>query len=286
MCSDSLFAAGFSAFWHAELEAQKKRIAETPENGDNDEDAVLALPSEQVDENHVAAQQSGASEAQDPHIVAEQTQTSEQVDESNVAAQQSEVSDEHNPHVVAEQTQTSEQTDENHVATQQLDVLAEQDSRVVAEQTQTSEQVNENHVAAQQSGVPEKNNSYEEKPISHEEELRQKNEYADDIDRNTTKDVVKQAANDVKKLNGNKAADEFAKSKGYKIVPDKQKKGKPRSNTAQNKQVNDAARDEKLTLEQRKKLGKAVEKETREYGCNLDYHDIRQIACDIKNGEY
>ena len=89
MCSDSLFAAGFSAFWHAELEAQKKRIAETPENGDNDEGDVLALPSEQVDENHVAAQQSGASESQDPHVVAEQTQTSEQVDESNLEVRQS-----------------------------------------------------------------------------------------------------------------------------------------------------------------------------------------------------
>ena len=220
----SLFAAGFSAFWHAELEAQKKRIAETPENGDNNEDAVLALPSEQVDENHVTAQQSDAS--------------------------------------------------------------AEQDSRVVAEQTQTSEQVNENHVAAQQSGVPEKNNSYEEKPISHEEELRQKNEYADDIDRNTTKDVVKQAANDVKKLNGNKAADEFAKSKGYKIVPDKQKKGKPRSNTAQNKQVSDAANAEKLSIQQKAKLKIEVETRTRKHGENLDYHDIRQIARDIKNGEY
>ena len=39
----SLFAAGFSTFWHAELEAQKKRIAETPENGDNDEGDVRAL---------------------------------------------------------------------------------------------------------------------------------------------------------------------------------------------------------------------------------------------------
>ena len=46
----------------------------------------------------------------------------------------------------------------------------------------------------------------------------------------------------------------------------KQKKGKPQSNVAQNKQVNDASRAEKLTPEQRKALGKAVEKETREYG--------------------
>ena len=114
MCSDSLFAAGFSTFWHAELEAQKKRIAETHENGDNNEDAVLPLPSEQVDENHVAAQQSDASEEQvNPHVVAEQTQARDRVDESNVAAQQLGSSEEQdNPRVVAEQTQNREQTQE------------------------------------------------------------------------------------------------------------------------------------------------------------------------------
>ena len=128
MCSDSLFAAGFSTFWHAELEAQKKRIAETPENGDNDEDAVLALPSEQVDENHVAAQQSGASEAQDSRVVAEQAQTSEQVDESNLEVRQSGASENNDVlHVVAERTQTSEQVDENNVAVQQSEVLGERD---------------------------------------------------------------------------------------------------------------------------------------------------------------
>ena len=42
---------------HAKREAKKKRIAETPENGDNDEDIVAALPSEQVDESHAAYSQ-------------------------------------------------------------------------------------------------------------------------------------------------------------------------------------------------------------------------------------
>ena len=67
---------------------------------------------------------------------------------------------------------------------------------------------------------------------------------------------------------------------------DKQKKGKPQSNVAQNKQVDDAARSEKLTTEQRAKLKSEVEKSTKKYGENLDYHDIRQIARDIKNGVY
>ena len=40
---------------HAKREAKKKLIAETPENGDNNEDAVLALPSNQVDESHLTA---------------------------------------------------------------------------------------------------------------------------------------------------------------------------------------------------------------------------------------
>ena len=33
---------------HAKREAKKKQIAETPENGDNDEGVVRALPSEQA----------------------------------------------------------------------------------------------------------------------------------------------------------------------------------------------------------------------------------------------
>ena len=123
MCSDSLFAAGFSAFWHAELEAQKKRIAETPENGDNDEGGVLALPSEQVDENHVAALQSDASAEQDSRVVAEQTQTSEQTDENHVAAQQSGALEEQDSQVVADQAQTSEQADESHVEVQKSEAL-------------------------------------------------------------------------------------------------------------------------------------------------------------------
>lgn len=77
-------------------------------------------------------------------------------------------------------------------------------------------------------------------------------------------------------------------SSGGAMPPDwdKQKKGKPQSNTAQNRQVNDAARSERLTPQQRQALGRAVERETRDYGHNLSYHDIRQIARDIKNGVY
>ena len=43
----------------AKLEAQKKQIAETHENGDNGEDIVAALPSEQVEESHAAYSQTG-----------------------------------------------------------------------------------------------------------------------------------------------------------------------------------------------------------------------------------
>ena len=67
---------------------------------------------------------------------------------------------------------------------------------------------------------------------------------------------------------------------------DKQKKGKPERNVDQNKQVNDAARDEKLSPQERKELGRAVEYESRAQGKNLDYHDIREIAKDIKSGNY
>jgi hypothetical protein len=67
---------------------------------------------------------------------------------------------------------------------------------------------------------------------------------------------------------------------------DKQKKGKPERNTDQNKQVNDAARSEKLSPQQRKDLGRAVEQESRGHGRNLDYHDIREIAKQIKDGVF
>lgn len=66
---------------------------------------------------------------------------------------------------------------------------------------------------------------------------------------------------------------------------DKQKKGRPEDNTKQNKQVEDAARDEKLNPKERRELGRAVENESRGHGRNLDYHDIREIAKDIKNGK-
>nr|WP_297385334.1 RHS repeat-associated core domain-containing protein [uncultured Roseateles sp.] len=67
---------------------------------------------------------------------------------------------------------------------------------------------------------------------------------------------------------------------------DKQKKGRPKSNVEQNKQVNDAARETKLTAEQRRELGRAIEEESRGHGSNLGYKDIREIAELIKKGQY
>jgi RHS repeat-associated protein len=67
---------------------------------------------------------------------------------------------------------------------------------------------------------------------------------------------------------------------------DKQKKGRPEDNTKQNKQVDDAAKSEKLTKEQRYELKHAVESESRNMGRNLNYHDIRELARQIKNGGY
>ena len=67
---------------------------------------------------------------------------------------------------------------------------------------------------------------------------------------------------------------------------DPQKKGRPGSNQAQNQSVNDAARKEGLTMEQRRALGRAVEKESRTYGANLTYQDILEIAREIRTGVY
>jgi hypothetical protein len=65
---------------------------------------------------------------------------------------------------------------------------------------------------------------------------------------------------------------------------DKQKKGRPKDNKKQNKQVNDVASKEKLNTSQREQLGREVENESRHLGENLSYHDILEIARDIKNG--
>ncbi|WP_432201820.1 RHS repeat-associated core domain-containing protein [Erythrobacter sp. W53] len=67
---------------------------------------------------------------------------------------------------------------------------------------------------------------------------------------------------------------------------DRQFKGRPSSNQAQNRQVRDAARAEGLNPRQRRELGRAVEAESRQYGQNLGYQEIRQIAREIKAGQY
>lgn len=67
---------------------------------------------------------------------------------------------------------------------------------------------------------------------------------------------------------------------------DPQKKGRPASNTAQNKQVNDAANQAGLDEEQRYELGDAIEQASRQEGQNLGYQDILKIARAIKTGNY
>jgi hypothetical protein len=67
---------------------------------------------------------------------------------------------------------------------------------------------------------------------------------------------------------------------------DRQFNGRPGSNQAQNQQVRDAARAEGLNAQQRRELGRAVETESRQYGGNLGYQEIRQIAREIKSGQY
>ncbi len=59
----------------------------------------------------------------------------------------------------------------------------------------------------------------------------------------------------------------------------------PRSNQAQNKQLKDAARDEHLTTEERRRLGRIIEHEVRNEGIPHDYHTIRQVARAIKEGK-
>jgi hypothetical protein len=65
---------------------------------------------------------------------------------------------------------------------------------------------------------------------------------------------------------------------------DKQKKGKPKRNTDQNKRVDDAGRQFRLTPEQRRILGRIVERDSREGGLNLTYDDILEIAEEVANG--
>jgi RHS repeat-associated protein len=66
----------------------------------------------------------------------------------------------------------------------------------------------------------------------------------------------------------------------------KQRNKRPSNNSDQNAQVNDAARDEKLSDRDRDKLGREVESLSRDFGEDLGYHEIRDIARQIKNGTY
>lgn len=67
---------------------------------------------------------------------------------------------------------------------------------------------------------------------------------------------------------------------------DRQTQGRPTSNVAQNKQVNDAARQAGLSASQRRALGRAVETESRKFGGNLGYRDVLEIAHEIKSWSY
>jgi RHS repeat-associated protein len=64
---------------------------------------------------------------------------------------------------------------------------------------------------------------------------------------------------------------------------DRQRNGRPGDRARQKQQVESAARDEGLDADQRRKLGRAVEEESRERGASMNYHDIREMARDIKN---
>jgi hypothetical protein len=59
----------------------------------------------------------------------------------------------------------------------------------------------------------------------------------------------------------------------------------PRTNRAQNKQVKDAAQAEGLNSEQRHRLGRIIEYESRHQGISHDYQTIRGLAKDIKEGK-
>jgi RHS repeat-associated protein len=78
----------------------------------------------------------------------------------------------------------------------------------------------------------------------------------------------------------------FNKATGGDRGGDRQFNGRPDSNTTQNRQVTDAARQAGLKAGQRRELGRAVEAESRQGGANLGYHDILEIARAIKSGTY
>lgn len=55
----------------------------------------------------------------------------------------------------------------------------------------------------------------------------------------------------------------------------------PRDNQRQNKMVKDAAREAGLNNEQRRKLGKSIEYDTRHEGIDHDYHTILERAKEV-----
>ncbi|WP_298744779.1 hypothetical protein [uncultured Brevundimonas sp.] len=62
------------------------------------------------------------------------------------------------------------------------------------------------------------------------------------------------------------------------------RKGRPRSNRAQNRQVKDAASAMGLSDDQRWTFRRRVELESREQGADLSYDDLMSIAGEVKNG--
>jgi hypothetical protein len=67
----------------------------------------------------------------------------------------------------------------------------------------------------------------------------------------------------------------------------KQKKGRPNNNQAQNKQVNDAATMVTLSTDRvlRERFGRIVEKRSREQGDNLGFPELLELAEKIKSRE-
>ena len=58
----------------------------------------------------------------------------------------------------------------------------------------------------------------------------------------------------------------------------------PRNNQLQNKIVKDAAREAGLNNEQRRKLGRSIEHDTRHEQIDHDFHTILERAEEIKKG--
>jgi hypothetical protein len=82
----------------------------------------------------------------------------------------------------------------------------------------------------------------------------------------------------------NRSRDRNVERKRDDYLNDKQVKGRPERNIDQNKRVTDAAREANLNSEQRRLLGRIVERDSRAGGENYTYQDIKAIADEIKAG--